>query len=186
MEAFHPQATRYVPCFVNRAVLVCFEFSRNAKPMSSDLEFVEYVRDQFSSAGGIAFRKIFGEFAVYCDGKVVALVCDKQCFVKPTAGGRTFIGAVTEGLPYPGAKPWFLIADELDDREWASELVRTTARELPPPKPKKKSPFRRARKSRRRSAGPRRSHRPRVVSPATGYGRSQETAHRPRFRRRSR
>lgn len=106
--------------------------------MSSDPVFVEYVCDQIGGAGSIAYRKMFGDYAIYCDGKVVALVCDNQFFVKPTAGGRAFIGAVAEGLPYPGAKPYFLIGDELDDREWASNLVRITAREVPPPKPKKK------------------------------------------------
>jgi TfoX/Sxy family transcriptional regulator of competence genes len=105
--------------------------------MSSDPSFVEYVCDQISGAGRIAFRKMFGEYVIYCDGKVIALVCDNQFFVKPTTGGRALIGTVTEGLPYPGAKPYFLIGDELDDREWVTQLVRVTAREVPPPKPKK-------------------------------------------------
>jgi TfoX/Sxy family transcriptional regulator of competence genes len=105
--------------------------------MSSDPAFVEFVCDQISGAGSISYRKMFGEYAIYCDGKVIALVCDNQFFVKPTAGGRALIGTVTEAPPYPGAKPHFLIADELDDREWVTNLVRTTAREVPPPKPKK-------------------------------------------------
>ena len=105
--------------------------------MASDLEFVNYVCDQTAAAGSISFRKMFGEYAVYCDGKVVALVCDNQFFVKPTAAGRAMVGKVAEAPPYPGAKPYFLIGDELDDREWVSTLVRVTARELPLPKPKK-------------------------------------------------
>ena len=105
--------------------------------MASDLTFVEYVRDQMSAAGTITFRKMFGEYAIYCDGKVVALVCDDQLFVKPTSAGRSFVKRVTEAPPYPGAKSHFLISDELDDREWISNLVRITERELPVPKPKK-------------------------------------------------
>jgi TfoX/Sxy family transcriptional regulator of competence genes len=80
---------------------------------------------------------MFGEFAVYCDGKVVALVCDNQLFVKPTAAGRARLGAVTEAPPYPGAKHYFLIGEALDDRQLIADIVRVTARELPPPKPKK-------------------------------------------------
>lgn len=105
--------------------------------MASDLEFVEYVCDQLGGAGRIAYRKMFGEAAVYCEGKVVALVCDNQLFVKPTPGGRSVIGRVVEGLPYPGAKPWFLIEERLDDREFLTRLIRVTHAELPPPKPKK-------------------------------------------------
>ena len=55
--------------------------------MASDLSFVEYAAGQMHAAGAITFRKMFGEFALYCDGKVVALVCDNQLFVKSTAGG---------------------------------------------------------------------------------------------------
>ena len=105
--------------------------------MSSDIEFVQYVCDQVREAGHIRHRKMFGEFAVYCDDKVVALICDDQLFVKPTPGGRAFIGDAVEAPPYPGAKPHFLIEDRLDERGWLTELIRITAHELPTPKPKK-------------------------------------------------
>jgi len=80
---------------------------------------------------------MFGEFAIYSMGKVVALVCDDQLFVKPTEAGKRFIGKVTESAPYPGAKPHFLIQGDLwEDGDWLSELIRTTAHALPMPKPK--------------------------------------------------
>lgn len=106
--------------------------------MGSDLSFVEFVVEQIENAGEIRFRKMFGEYAVYCDEKVVALICDNRLFVKPTEGGRSFIGDVVEAPAYPGAKPSFLIEDRIEDREWISELIQITARELPEPKPKKK------------------------------------------------
>lgn len=105
--------------------------------MASDQAFVEYVCDQISAAGAIAFRMMFGEYAIYCEGKIVALVCDNQLFVKPTAGGISFVERVAEASPYPGAKPHFLIGDELDDREWISKLIRMTQTELPIPKARK-------------------------------------------------
>ncbi len=105
--------------------------------MASEPGFVEYVCDQMSDAERITFRKMFGEFAIYCGGKVVALVCDDRLFVKPTPGGRAFIGEVVEASPYPGAKPAFLIEDRIDDREWLTGLIGVTARELPVPKPKR-------------------------------------------------
>ncbi len=58
--------------------------------------------------------------------------------MKPTKTGRSFIGNVNEAPAYPGAKPSFLIEDQLEDREWLSELIALTERELPTPKPKKK------------------------------------------------
>ena len=87
-----------------------------------------------------SIRKMFGEYALYCEGKVVALICENKLFVKPTDAGRDFIGEVVEAPPYPGAKPSFLVEEQLDDGEWLSRLIRITTRELPQPKPKKKRP----------------------------------------------
>ena len=106
--------------------------------MASDQDFVDFIVDQLKNAGDITSRKMFGEYAIYCDGKVTALVCDNQLFVKPTEAGRSFIGEVVEAPPYPGAKMSFLIEDGFEDRDWISDLVRITAKELPEPKPKKK------------------------------------------------
>jgi len=105
--------------------------------MASDSAFVEYICEQISAAGAIASRKMFGEYAIYCEGKVVALVCDNQLFVKPTMAGRAFVERVVEAPPYPGAKAHFLVGEKLDDREWVSDLIRITGNELPEPKPKK-------------------------------------------------
>ena len=106
--------------------------------MASDINFVEFIVDQIGNAGSIRYRKMFGEYAIYCNDKVVALVCNDQLFVKPTKTGRAFIGNVVETPAYPGAKPSFLIEDQLEDREWLSELIALTEKELPKPKPKKK------------------------------------------------
>ena len=105
--------------------------------MASDLGFVDYVCDQMRDAGRIRSRKMFGEFAIYCDDKVVALVCDDQVFVKATPGGRAFIGKPVESPPYEGAKPAFLIEDHLDDREWLTGLIEVTARDLTAAKAKR-------------------------------------------------
>jgi TfoX/Sxy family transcriptional regulator of competence genes len=105
--------------------------------MASDLKFVEFVCDQISAAGQVSYRKMFGEYAVYCDEKVVALICDNRLYVKPTAAGRDFIGAVVEAVPYQGAKPCFLIETQLEDLDWLTQLMRITAQALPLPKPKK-------------------------------------------------
>ena len=103
--------------------------------MASDIGFVEYVCEQVAGAGRISHRRMFGEFALYCDGKVVALICDNQFFLKPTAAGRQMLGRVREAPPYPGAKLYFLLDADLEDAEQMARLVRATAAELPPPKP---------------------------------------------------
>ena len=106
--------------------------------MASDQDFVDFVVDQIEIAGQVTSRKMFGEYGIFADGKIFALICDNKLFIKPTDGGRAFIGNVTEAPAYPGAKNSFLIEDKLDDREWLSELVQITVKELPEPKRKKK------------------------------------------------
>jgi TfoX/Sxy family transcriptional regulator of competence genes len=114
--------------------------------MASDAGFVQFVVDQIESAGEISTRKMFGEYAVYCNKKVVALICDNKLFVKPTEGGRKFIGNVVEAPAYPGARSSFLIEDKLEDRKWLSSLIRLTEKEVPELRPKKRQVTKRKRK----------------------------------------
>ena len=104
--------------------------------MATDAGFVEYVCDQIRGAGSITYRRMFGEYALYADGKVVALLCDNQFFLKPTEEGRALLASPKEGLPYPGARPHLLIDEGLEDSELLSTLVATTAHALPSPRPK--------------------------------------------------
>lgn len=106
--------------------------------MASDQSFADFIVDQIEGVGQITYKKMFGEYALYCEGKVVALVCDNRLFIKPTEGGRAFIGDVVEAPAYTGAKPSFLIDARFEDRQWISNLIRITYDELPEPKPKKK------------------------------------------------
>lgn len=108
--------------------------------MASKQHTADYILEQISGAGTVTAKKMFGEYGIYCDGKIVALVADDQFFLKPTAAGKDFIGAYIEGTPYPGAKPYLLIAgDQWDDHEWLTQLIKLTAAQLPVPIPKKKS-----------------------------------------------
>lgn len=104
--------------------------------MASDASFVEFVLGQVGGAGQVRARKMFGEYAVYCDDKVVLLVCDNRCFLKPTPVTADRVRACPLAPPYPGAKPQPVIDELLDDRELVAALVRDTADALPAPRPR--------------------------------------------------
>lgn len=110
--------------------------------MASNLEYVEYVCDQISGAGSVTFKKMFGEYGIYCDGKVIGVICDNQFFVKKTAAGVMLIPGCEEVAPYTGAKPHLLI-ESVDNRELMAEFIAATCNELPRPKKKeeKKLPY---------------------------------------------
>jgi TfoX/Sxy family transcriptional regulator of competence genes len=82
-------------------------------------------------------RAMFGEYAVYCDEKVVALVCDNTVFLKPSPASAGLGIHLVPAPPYPGAKDYFVIGDAIvADDEAFRRVIRETAAALPPPKPK--------------------------------------------------
>ena len=107
--------------------------------MATRAETVETILDALSGAGEVSARKMFGEYAIYLRGKVVALVCDDALFVKPTPEGRGAEPDLGEGPPYPGAKPHLLVPGEMwDEGDRLAHLLRVTEAALPAPKPKKR------------------------------------------------
>lgn len=107
--------------------------------MASKQSTVDFITEQIADAGMVTSRKMFGEYAIYCEQRVVALVCDDKLYVKPTDGGRTYISDVVEKPPYPGAQPYFLISEDYwDDKNWLTELIRITTTQVPLPKKKQK------------------------------------------------
>lgn len=108
--------------------------------MATKQDFADYVCEQAGLAGELSYRKLFGEYAFYLDGKVIGFACDNTLYLKPTAAGRALLGDVTDGQPYPGAASHFLIDQVLDEPERLRQLMQATAAALPPPRPKRRRP----------------------------------------------
>ncbi len=107
--------------------------------MATKQKTIEYLTDQIQNAGVIRSKKMFGEYAIYCDEKIVALACDDMLYIKPTDAGREFLDETHEAPPYPGAKNYLKVPEEKwEDREWLTELISQTAASLPLPKPTQK------------------------------------------------
>ncbi len=104
--------------------------------MGSRLDTVQFICDQAGLGKRLTFRKMFGEYALYLDGKVVALICDDQMFLKPTAEGLAYLGKTTEAPPYPGAKNFYLLSSEIEDVDALRGALLVTAQALPEPRPK--------------------------------------------------
>lgn len=87
---------------------------------------------------GTRARKMFGEYALYLEDRVVALVCDDRLFVKPLPEARALLPGAEEAPPYPGAR-LHLVADPwLDEPDELAAALRAVAEALPPPKPRKR------------------------------------------------
>ena len=105
--------------------------------MATDQSFVDYVVEQAELGDALSYRKMFGEYALYHDGKVVALACDNRLFIKPSSASTTLAPELPQSPPYPGIRP-FPVADELlDEPDELRRLLLATSAALPLPKPKK-------------------------------------------------
>ncbi|MGL6209088.1 MAG: TfoX/Sxy family protein [Paracoccaceae bacterium] len=107
--------------------------------MATRADTVAHVLEVMAGAGDVSARKMFGEYAVYLDAKVVALICDDTVFLKPLAVARAMLPDAEEAPPYSGAKPHLVLDAALDDPDLVARLLRAVADALPPPKPNKRT-----------------------------------------------
>jgi len=97
--------------------------------MASRASIVDYLVDQMGA--GVSAKKMFGDYGLYLDGVLFALICDNQLFVKPTTAGRVYLDEIHEAPPYAGAKAAFLIDNaRWEDDRWIRQLAQLTVAEL--------------------------------------------------------
>ena len=105
--------------------------------MTTDKNFVDYIAEQAQPGATLVFKKMFGEYGVYLDDKIIAFVCDNSLFVKATKATTEITRALPHRPPYPGAKPYPVADELLDDADALRSLLLATAQDLPPPTLKK-------------------------------------------------
>ncbi len=112
--------------------------------MATDRIFVDYIAEQLGLGARLTHKKMFGEYALYLDEKVVAFACDNSLFIKPTAAAEKLAPDLPQRPPYPGAKDYPVADELLDDGDELRRLVIATADALPAPKPKPKKAAKKA------------------------------------------
>ncbi len=105
--------------------------------MGTNAATIDHLLDVLADAGTLSARKMFGEYALYLDGTVVAFVCDDILFIKPTPGALALLPDVEKGPAYPGSKDYLIGSDLLDDPDLCIRALRAVVADAPPPKPKK-------------------------------------------------
>ena len=104
--------------------------------MATEQSFVDNILDQAGLGDRLAYRKMFGEYGLYLDGKMVALACDDTFFLKPTDALAAHGLDLPTRPPYPGARPHPVADELLDDPSALRQFLLDTADRLPTPKPK--------------------------------------------------
>lgn len=77
--------------------------------MATQKETVEFILGKLRDAKRFSARAMFGEYALYADGEVVALICDDRLYVKILPASRELEAQCEQGPPFPGAKPHYLV-----------------------------------------------------------------------------
>ena len=77
-------------------------------------------------------RAVFGEYALYTDGKVVALICDDLLYVKILPASQELEPLCEKGEPYPGARPHYLVEEtQLSTLPTLPQILCAIAKSLP-------------------------------------------------------
>lgn len=107
--------------------------------MATDPAFAENIEDLLAPLGAVSARKMFGEYGLYLDGKMIGLICDNRFLIKAPAAAADLVAGLSVEPPYPGASRAYPVVpeDRWDDEDWLFDLTRRTWAALPLPKEKK-------------------------------------------------
>ena len=105
--------------------------------MAIDSSFIDYVIEQLDLGARLMHRRMFGEYALYVDEKVVAFACDDSLFIKPDAAVARLPPELPQRPPYPGAKDYPVADELLDDADALRRVFIESAAVLPGSKPRK-------------------------------------------------
>ena len=91
--------------------------------MASTKEYRDFILEQLSEVPGVTCRPMMGEFLLYADGVLFGGIYDDRLLVKKVPENAEF--EMSEAIPYPGAKPMYLVED-VDDRGRLAEIINKT------------------------------------------------------------
>ncbi len=97
--------------------------------MASNREYLEYVLEQLSLLEDISYRPMMGEYIIYFKGRIIGGIYDNRFLIKPSKAVMKLIPEARRELPYEGAKEMLLVED-LEDREFLSDLIDTLYTDL--------------------------------------------------------
>lgn len=87
--------------------------------MASSKEYLEYVLELLRNVNNISYKKMMGEYLLYCDNKLFGGIYDNRFLVKKNDVLAKY--NLSEEIPYDNAKSMYLI--DIEDSNKISEIV---------------------------------------------------------------
>ena len=81
--------------------------------MASNIDYLNFVLELLRGVSGITYRKMMGEYILYCHDVIFGGVYDNRFLVKKTPVKEEY--NLSEAIPYPGGSPMLLVDSEDDD-----------------------------------------------------------------------
>lgn len=105
--------------------------------MSSTKEYLNFILEQLKELDEITYRAMMGEYIIYYKGKVIGGIYDNRFLVKFTKSAKALMPNAPLELPYDGTKKMLLV-ENIEDRDFLSDLFNAMVNELPEPKKRRK------------------------------------------------
>ena len=107
--------------------------------MATQKETTDFILEKLAD-DRFSVRSMFGEYALYADGKTVAFICDDLLYVKILPPSAPLEELCEKGPPYPGAKMYYIVEEsQLSSIEDLADILFDIAASLPAKKTQKKA-----------------------------------------------
>ena len=130
----------WATCLLTRqeigAIIRCTNKNMVRCNMASSKEYLDFILEQLSELEEITHRAMMGEYIIYYRGRIVGGIYDDRLLVKPVKSAISLMPDATYELPYEGAKEMLLV-DDVDNKDFLTQLFNAMYDELPRPKKKK-------------------------------------------------
>ncbi len=106
--------------------------------MATRKETADFILGHLGLPDRFSVRPMFGEYALYADGKPVAFICDDKLFVKIMPESNMLEAQCERAPAYPGSKDHYLVPEDLiaGERKLAGMLLQV-GEALPLPRTKR-------------------------------------------------
>ena len=95
--------------------------------MASTKDYRDFILEQLSILNGIVCKPMMGEYLLYYEGILFGGIYDDRLLVKIVESNKKY--DMSEAIPYPSAKPMFLV-DDVDNQDLLKEILIETCKDL--------------------------------------------------------
>ena len=104
--------------------------------MATSREYALFVENLFRGVEGFSMKRMFGEYGIYLQGRVLGFLCDEQILLQDTPTARKLLPNAERKELFPGSKQFIIFSDE-GNHHLLQSVAQAMWEELPVPKPRK-------------------------------------------------